>query len=61
MKSLNDISFIYNNKVNHIAEFNLLHGILNTSKHTKNKNSNYSPNIHGCINTRRGRVKFNNF
>ena len=52
---------IYNNKVNHIDKFNLLHDILNPSKHTKYINSHYSPILHGCVNTRKGKSKFNNF
>ena len=48
------------NEVNNIAEFNLLHDILNPSKHTKNKKNHYYPILHVCINTRRGEVKFKN-
>ena len=32
MKRFIDMSFIHDNKVNNIAECNLLHGILNNSK-----------------------------
>ena len=35
MKSLNYINHIYDKDLNNIAEFNLLHGILNFYKHTK--------------------------
>ena len=57
----NSMTCIYNNKVNHIDKFNLLHDILNPSKHTKYINSHYSPILHGCVNTRKGKSKFNNF
>ena len=35
MKSWNDMNRINDNKVNNMVEFNLLHDILNPSKHTK--------------------------
>ena len=44
---------IHENEVNKIAECNLLHDILNPSKHTENLNSNYSNIVHACINTQR--------
>ena len=47
---------IRENKVNIIAEWNLLHDILNPSKHTRNINIHYSPIINGCINKQKGRV-----
>ena len=50
-----------NNEVNNIAEFNSLHDILNTSKRTKYINIHYYPILHGCMNTRKERVKFENF
>ena len=60
MKSLNDMNYIYYNKVNIISECNLLHGILNHYKCTKNINSHYFPIIHGCMNTHSVRAKYNN-
>ena len=51
---------IHGNKVNNIAEFSLLHDIINPPRLTK-KNSHYSPILHGCMNTRKGKVKFNKF
>ena len=51
MKSLNDINCIHLNKVNNIAEWNLLHVILNTSKLTKNINIYYNPILNVCMNT----------
>ena len=42
---------IHDNKVNNIAECNLLHDMINPSKHTKNINSHYSPILHVCMNT----------
>ena len=50
---LNDINRMHDNKVNNIAEYNLPHDIINISKRHKNINSNSSPIIHGCMNTRR--------
>ena len=47
-----------NNEVNCIAEFNLLHYILNPSKRVKGKISHYSHILHGCMNTHRGKTKF---
>ena len=52
---------IQNNKVNNIAECNLLHDIINPPKRAKILNSHYSPIIHECMNTRKGKAKFNNF
>ena len=36
----------------------MLHDILNTSKQTKNSNSHYSPILHECMNTCRGKERF---
>ena len=52
---------IQNNEVNNIAECNLLHDIINPPKRTKKLNIHYSPILHGCMNTRKGRAKFKNF
>ena len=52
---------IQNNEVKNISECNLLHDIINPSKRTKNLNSHYSPILHGCMNTRKGKSKFKNF
>ena len=49
---------VHNNEVKNIAECNLLHDIINPPKRTKNINSRYSPILHGCMNTRRGKLKF---
>ena len=49
------------NEVKNIAEFNLLHDIINTPELTKNINICYSPTVHRCVNTRKGRAKFTNF
>ena len=61
VKSLNDMNNIHDNKVNNIAECNLLNDIVNTSKCTKDINTNYFPILHLCINTCKGRVKYNSF
>ena len=50
---LNDMNPMYDNKVNNIAEYNVLHGILNNSKGTKNINHHYLPILRGCMNTSR--------
>ena len=49
---------IHDNKLNNIAEFNLLYGIINPSKQNKNNNDHNSPILHGWMNTRRGKAKF---
>ena len=51
---------IYDNDLNHINEFNLLHGILNPSKHTKNNDSRYYPILCVCMNARRGKGEYKN-
>ena len=61
MKIPNGMNHIHDNKVNKIAECNLLHDMLNPSKCTKNINIHYSPILHGCMNTRKGKAKFNDF
>ena len=52
---------INDNEVNKIAECNLLHDIINPPKPTKYLNSHYSPILHGCMNTRKGKAKFKKF
>ena len=51
----------HNNEVNNIAEYNLLYDINNTPKRAKILSSRYSHILHGCMNTRKGKVKFKNF
>ena len=51
IKRPNGVYFIHDNEVNKIAEFNLLHDILNPSTRTKYINIHYSPVLHGCMNT----------
>ena len=55
------MNFINDNKVNTINEYNLLHGILNISKYTKNKHIHYSPIVHVCMNICRGKDRLNSF
>ena len=55
------MDFIHENEVNKIAGFYFLHNILNCSKRTKILNRHYSPILHGCMNTQKGRDKCNNF
>ena len=52
---------IHGKKVNKLAECNLLHDIINHPKRTENLNSHYYPIIQGCMNTKNGKAKFNNF
>ena len=59
IKIPNFMNPMHYNKVNNIAEYNLLHEMLNPSKCTKNINRHYSPIIHGCMNTRKGKAIFN--
>ena len=58
LKNIYDMKNIQNNGVNNIDEINLLHYILNPSTRSKNINYNYSPILHGCINTHRVRGKY---
>ena len=53
--------FIHDNKVNNIAECNLLHDIINPPKRAKNINIYYSTILHGCINTRINKARLKNF
>ena len=52
---------IHDREVNQISECNILHDIINPSKRAKILNVYYCPNLRGCMNTRKGREKFNNF
>ena len=56
----NDMTRIHDDEENKIAEWNLLHDIMNTSKRTKNLNSHYFPILHGCMDNRRGKAKLKN-
>ena len=49
---------MHDNKLNNIAEWNLLHDIFKLPKCTITLNSQYSPILHGCMNTRKGKAKF---
>ena len=53
------MTLIHYNKLNNIAVINLLHDILNPPKCTKN--CHYYPILHGCMNTRKGKVNFESF
>ena len=61
IKILDIMNRIYDNKVNNIAQCNLLHNIINPSKRTKNINIHYSPILHGYMNTRKGKENFKIF
>ena len=56
MKRLNDINIMHYNKVINIAEYNLLHDIINDSKFIININSHNLFILHVCMNTRRGKA-----
>ena len=60
MKILGGINPIHGRDINNIAECNLLHDILNPYKRNKNMNFRYSPILHGCMNTLRGKARFKN-
>ena len=51
----------HNNAVENIAEFNLLHDIINPPKRAKTFNSHYSPSLHGCMNTKKVKTNFKIF
>ena len=61
MKILNSMNRIHDKKLNNIDECKLLHVILNSYKRTKYINIHYSPILHGCMNMRGGKAKFNIF
>ena len=61
MKISSSMNPIHDNEVNNIAEWNLLHDMINPSKRTKNINSNYSHILNGCMNICKGKSKVNNF
>ena len=52
---------MHGNEVNKTAGYNLLHDILNPSKHTNNLNIHYSPILYGWMNTRKGRARDKKF
>ena len=52
---------IHDNEVNNIAEYNLLHDIINPPKCAKNINIHYSPILHRCMNTIKGGAEFKSF
>ena len=60
IENRNDMTRINNNEVKNISECNLLHDMINSPKRAK-KNSHYSPILHVCMNTIKGKVKFINF
>ena len=51
---------IHDKEVNKISEYNLPHNIINPLKRAKTVNNHYSPILHGCMNTIKGRAKFKN-
>ena len=57
----NSMNCLHYNKVNNIAECNLLHDMLKPSKYTKSINKYCTPTIHVCMNIHNGRAKYNNF
>ena len=61
MKNVYYNNNINDDNINNISGFNLLHCELNPSKYIQNTNYHYFPILYGCINTRRGKVKYKNF
>ena len=55
------MSHIRNNMINVNNEYNILSNILNPTRRAKNKNSNYSLILHGCMDKRIGMAIFRNF
>ena len=47
---------IQNNEVKNVAGCNLIYDITNFPKRAKSKNSHYSPILHECINTIKGKA-----
>ena len=54
------MNHIHNGNVDNIAQCNILHDILSPSEGIKYMNTQYSPIIHGKMNTRWGRSKYKN-
>ena len=61
IKNRNNVKGVHDKEVNKIAECNLLHDIISTTKCPKILNRHYSPILHECMDTRHGRAKFKNF
>ena len=61
LKSKWNDKYIHDKYVNNIAEWNLLHDIINPPKRTKILNIHYSTILHGFMNTKNFRKKFKNF
>ena len=61
IENRNDMIHIHEKEVNEIAEYNLVKDIINPPKRANSVDIQYSPMLHGCMNTRHGRVKFQKF
>ena len=61
IENQNIMTCIHDKEVNKMSEFNLLNGIINPPKRNKLFNNYYSPILHVCMNTRKGKAKFKNF
>ena len=48
---------VHNDEFKNRSECNLLHDIINPPKRAKKLNRHYFPILHGCMNTRKGKVK----
>ena len=57
----NDMKRINDNEVNKVYKCDLLHNVINPPKRIKNIDIHYFPILHGFMNTRKGKVKFNIF
>ena len=55
------IKRLHDNKVKNRAEQNLLHDTISSHKRTKHIKINYFPILHECMNSCRGKARFNNF
>ena len=61
IKNLNNITRIKYNEIKNISKYNLLNGIINPTKRTKNWKSHHYPILNGFMNNRTGKSKFKNF
>ena len=61
MNIFNDINHVQDNKVNIIAQFNLLHDIISPYKCTKHINIHHYHILHKCMNTCKGRANYKTF
>ena len=61
MKNIYNIKNIHDHEINNIAEYNLIHDMLNYSKRIKNNNSHYYHILNVCMDICRGKKNYKEF